>query len=56
MAVHSGDRLNHTPEFYILLLMLSVREDDDRGRHAARAGGGKLTFTDARIPHTTGPY
>ena len=56
MAVHSGDRLNHTPEFYILLLMLSVREDDDRGRHAAGDGGGELTFTDARIPHTTGPY
>ena len=37
-------------------LLAIRREEDDRDRHAARAGGGELTFTDARIPHTTGPY
>lgn len=42
--------------FYIKTEDVSFREENDRGRHAARAGGGKLTFTDARIPHTTGPY
>ena len=37
-------------------LLAIRREEDDRGCYVPGDGGETLTFTDARIPHTTGPY
>ena len=42
--------------FYIKTEDVSFREENDRGCYASGDGEGTLTFTDARIPHTTGPY